>query len=51
MKNQTNYKKPYIKIYKKKHKIKKDEKIVKSDDTEIEECKFHQNKSPMSIKI
>ena len=28
-----------------------DEKVVRSDDTEIEEYKFHQNKSPMSIKI
>ena len=27
-----------------------DKKIIKFDDTEIEEYKFHQNKSPISIK-
>ena len=27
-----------------------DNKIIKFDDTKIEECKFHQNKSPISIK-
>ena len=26
-----------------------DKKIIKFDDTEIEECKFHQYKSPISI--
>ena len=28
-----------------------DEKIAKFDDTEIEKCKFHQNKSPILIAI
>ena len=33
--------KPYLKI---------DKKLISFDNTEIEECKFHQNKIPISIK-
>ena len=48
MKQVENYK--LKKIYKKylNPYIKMDKKIIKFDDTETEENKFHQNKSPIS---